>query len=488
MYHIGRLLQSGSFSTVHYGTDVRTGEEVALKFVKKPKGSKEQLRKITTMVFNEYAILKRLGKHENICMLINFYENADAFVFVLEYCANGDLYDFIKSIREKPTVTIHFHSLVYQICNAIRYCHSLGVSHRDIKPENLLITAEGQVKLTDFGLSHVGGMSQDYCIGTEKYLAPETFSRQYHNTFSTDYWSLGITLLCTMFGSCPFLKATTSLTGENENFELFLGNPRQFINSYYLDPVLAKGDSPESSTGYRPFKKKSKYSRFRDPAYWLQLPGDRGLTLCAVAHIVVSHLLNLEPARRSMYHFWTKLDQKLSENGSPLSQLDNEVLVQQQKFPLRSTTKSNDLENEDNTALSPTDYDYVSYDSNNEYINHTNDSNGLLNNHALSSLTLGDIPMLSMWLDEARADLLKDNNKKEYVTPASLTDISKRQSFESPESQRTMANSIPNIPLSGRVTSSMDQGWSSVELPESLNAMATTSSSNAATKYSEWIY
>ncbi|AAS52400.2 AEL284Cp [Eremothecium gossypii ATCC 10895] len=324
-YKVGRLIQSGSFSVVHHAQDCQTGQDVALKYVRKPHDNPEQLQKVAALVHNEYAILRRLGTHRNICQLLDFYEDADTYVFVLEYCAYGDLYDFIKAIRERPTMRINFHSFLFQLCSAISYCHSKDVSHRDIKPENVLMDDRGQVKLTDFGLSQIGSVSKDYCIGTEKYLAPETFLREYHNTFATDYWSLGITIFCLMFGSCPFESASTAAPKRSANFQRFLRDPHRFVESYYLDAMFAEL-APPASLGSLVGLCNADCA----PSYWLELPKDRILFLCAIANLVITHLVNVDPAARDMHAFWEKVNALFLENGSG-RMLQKEALVPQPK-------------------------------------------------------------------------------------------------------------------------------------------------------------
>lgn len=350
MYQPLDIIQTGSFSTVYRAYDTRFGEYVALKVVAKPE-SPEKLDTITALVKNELKILKRLGnRHPNICALLDFYQDDSNFVFVLEYCHNGDLYDYMKLVKESadsqeytgkpdslPSISrLHFHSLVYQLCSALSYCHSLGIAHRDFKPENVLVTNTGKVKLTDFGLSHMGEQASDHRIGTEKYLAPETFTHSgSYNTYSADFWSLGISILYIMFGSCPFRSADRNSSKKNTNFLAFQDNPVQFVKQYYL-PNLLDIDVEGGCDSFPPLFSK-RHSIITSPKYWLEVvPNTSNLEhiLLNVSCLVISHLL-CSPSNRSMESFWYRLDNFITvskmQTGSEISSVPPS-LTQNQEY------------------------------------------------------------------------------------------------------------------------------------------------------------
>ena len=96
-----------------------------------------------------------------------------------------------------------------QIARALNYCHQKNIIHRDIKPENIMLGEDKQIKLIDFGLAiiHKPGFKKQLA-GTLKYLAPETFSRQYDT--KVDIWSLGICLLFLLTGKYAFDSKSNS--------------------------------------------------------------------------------------------------------------------------------------------------------------------------------------------------------------------------------------------------------------------------------------
>jgi len=93
--------------------------------------------------------------------------------------------------------------LVAQLADAIEYLHSKQVCHRDIKPENVMLDADGNARLIDFGAAHQGMLPADTVAGTPAFMAPEVAVGRRHDGKPTDVWSLGV-MLCNLLGSQPF--------------------------------------------------------------------------------------------------------------------------------------------------------------------------------------------------------------------------------------------------------------------------------------------
>jgi serine/threonine protein kinase len=226
-------IQVGSYGQVSLARDVHNNVDVAVKAMNK------QAHGVTAVARHELSVLKRLGHgHENVCQLLDFFETPTHYFIVFEYCANGDLYDYLKSHGNhlSSTSAVLFKQFVKELASAVKYAHSRGVFHRDIKPENVLITGNGSIKLTDWGLATVCAKCFDPCIGTEKYMAPETFFKKSskpgslisYDSAKADYWSFGITLLYTLFGHCPFKLANVS----DPNFKKFVDSPQHLFTLY----------------------------------------------------------------------------------------------------------------------------------------------------------------------------------------------------------------------------------------------------------------
>lgn len=144
-------------------------------------------------------------KHPFIVGMNMAFQSKDKLYFVLDYCAGGELFFHLGKLGKFPEARARFYAA--EIILAISYCHQLDIVYRDLKPENVLLTAEGHIRLTDFGLSKEGISSSSsgansFC-GTPEYLAPEILSRQGHGR-AVDWWSLGALLYEMITGLPPF--------------------------------------------------------------------------------------------------------------------------------------------------------------------------------------------------------------------------------------------------------------------------------------------
>ncbi|EGG16965.1 putative protein serine/threonine kinase [Cavenderia fasciculata] len=200
-YEIGKTLGNGSFGKVKLGTNIFTKEKVAVKFIKENKLSSKQRE--TCM--REIEIMK-LMDHPNIVRLLDVVEKKeDKMSFlVVEYVSGGELFDYIVArefIKEKEA-----RKFFRQMISAIEYCHANLVVHRDLKPENLLLDSNGNIKISDFGLSNIimpGKLMDSFC-GSPLYAAPEILKAEKYLGPPVDIWSLGVILYAILCGSLPW--------------------------------------------------------------------------------------------------------------------------------------------------------------------------------------------------------------------------------------------------------------------------------------------
>lgn len=230
-------IQKGSFGKVTLAESVHSGKKFALKAMLK--SSKEVAR----MARHEISILQLLGsENPHICLLVDHFETDEYIILVLEYCDNGDLYDMIHSESASHPRAVDVWKLAREMYLGVSYAHSKGIYHRDLKPENILFTSDGSVKICDWGLATRSKLSNDFNVGTEKYMAPECFSNsilaassQKINCQYTDYWSFGITLLTAVFGTSPFkpMRANDDVWGSADTFRRKNKSVKKSLESDY---------------------------------------------------------------------------------------------------------------------------------------------------------------------------------------------------------------------------------------------------------------
>ncbi|KAK4744680.1 hypothetical protein SAY87_010992 [Trapa incisa] len=201
-YEIGKLLGHGTFAKVYYAKNVKNGEGVAIKVIDKEKILKGGL---IAHIKREISILRRV-RHPNIVQLFEVMATKSKIYFVMEYVRGGELFNKVAKGRLKEDVARKYFQ---QLISAVAFCHVRGVFHRDLKPENLLLDENGDLKVSDFGLSAVSdqirqdGLFHTFC-GTPAYVAPEVLARKGYLAAKVDIWSCGVILFVLMAGYLPF--------------------------------------------------------------------------------------------------------------------------------------------------------------------------------------------------------------------------------------------------------------------------------------------
>ncbi|KAL2524265.1 CBL-interacting serine/threonine-protein kinase 12 [Abeliophyllum distichum] len=201
-YEIGKLLGHGTFAKVYYARNVKTGENVAIKVI-----DKEKILKIGLIahIKREISILRRV-RHPNIVQLFEVMATKSKIFFVMEYVKGGELFNKVAKGRLKEEVARKYFQ---QLISAVAFCHARGVYHRDLKPENILLDEDGNLKVSDFGLSAISeqikqdGLFHTFC-GTPAYVAPEVLARKGYDAAKVDIWSCGVILFVLMAGHLPF--------------------------------------------------------------------------------------------------------------------------------------------------------------------------------------------------------------------------------------------------------------------------------------------
>ncbi|XP_020363456.1 MAP/microtubule affinity-regulating kinase 4-like isoform X1 [Oncorhynchus kisutch] len=202
--HIGnyRLLKTigkGNFAKVKLARHILTGKEVAIKIIDKNQLNPTSLQKL----FREVRIMKGLN-HPNIVQLFEVIETENTLYLIMEYASGGEVFDYLVShgrMKEKEA-----RAKFRQIVSAVHYCHLKNIVHRDLKAENLLLDADSNIKIADFGFSNeftMGNKLDTFC-GSPPYAAPELFQGKKYDGPEVDIWSLGVILYTLVSGSLPF--------------------------------------------------------------------------------------------------------------------------------------------------------------------------------------------------------------------------------------------------------------------------------------------
>jgi serine/threonine-protein kinase len=160
--------------------------------------------------FRTEAKSAALVEHEGIANVYDYGEDTNAAYLVMELVPGESLSRIIE--REKKLPDTRVLDIMAQTSRALGAAHARGLVHRDIKPGNLLITPDGKVKITDFGIARVGDQvpltKTGQVMGTVQYLAPEQATGK-PSTPATDLYSLGVVAYEALSGKRPF-------TGENQ--------------------------------------------------------------------------------------------------------------------------------------------------------------------------------------------------------------------------------------------------------------------------------
>ncbi|KAJ1421343.1 Serine/threonine-protein kinase, active site [Sesbania bispinosa] len=213
-YEIGRTIGEGTFAKVKFAQNTETGESVAMKVLDRSTIIKH---KMIDQIKREISIMK-LVRHPHVVRLYEVLASRTKIYIVLEYITGGELFD--KIVHHGRLSEAESRRYFQQLIDGVDYCHSKGVYHRDLKPENLLLDSQGNIKISDFGLSALPeqgvSMLRTTC-GTPNYVAPEVLSHKGYNGALADVWSCGVILYVLMAGYLPFdeLDLTTLYMTEN---------------------------------------------------------------------------------------------------------------------------------------------------------------------------------------------------------------------------------------------------------------------------------
>lgn len=215
-YEIKRVLGQGAMGVVYEAHDTRLGRDVALKI---PKIATEGHSDFLARFYREARSAATLT-HRNICQVFDVGEIDGQHYISMAYIDGRPLADIQSSeaqLSDAETAT-----LIRKVALALEHAHKRGVVHRDLKPSNIMIDAEGEPVVMDFGLARRTDVSQDAqltqdgaIVGSPAYMSPEQVeSRLDEIGPHTDVYSLGVVLYRLLTGQLPFSGSMAAMLGQ----------------------------------------------------------------------------------------------------------------------------------------------------------------------------------------------------------------------------------------------------------------------------------
>jgi tRNA A-37 threonylcarbamoyl transferase component Bud32 len=199
-----QLLGQGGMGAVYQARQTKLDRLVAVKILP-PEVARDPA--FAERFTREAQALARLN-HPNIVTVYDFGDVDGLYFFTMEFVDGHNLRDLLQAGALPADQTL---AIVPQLCDALQYAHDEGLVHRDIKPENILLDKKGHVKIADFGLARLVGLTPTYLtltgthevMGTLLYMAPEQMKRTHTVDHRADIYSLGVVLYEMLTGELP---------------------------------------------------------------------------------------------------------------------------------------------------------------------------------------------------------------------------------------------------------------------------------------------
>lgn len=208
-YHLVRSLGQGGFAEVYLGEHVHLGMPAAIKILH------SRLEGDAIVEFQREAQTIAELTHPHIIRVLDFDVQQGVPFLVLEYAPNGSLRQQYPRGQRVPLAQVG--DAVQQIASALQFAHDRKIIHRDVKPENMLLNAQGQIVLTDFGIATLAhstsSMHTQDTVGTLAYMAPEQIEGRPRP--ASDQYALAVTAYQWLTGILPFQGSSAELIAQH---------------------------------------------------------------------------------------------------------------------------------------------------------------------------------------------------------------------------------------------------------------------------------
>jgi len=202
-YLVGDVIGSGGMAIVYKGHDIRSGRNVAIKFLRSEFNADQEF----LLRFEREAQAASLISHENLIDVYDVGEEDGMHFIVLEYVDGLTLRELIQ--RQGALDNYTAISIARQMCQALTLVHGAKIIHRDIKSQNILLDRKGIAKLADFGIARgadsdtITQANEKGILGSVHYFSPEQAKGE-RATQSSDLYSMGVVLFEMLTGRVPF--------------------------------------------------------------------------------------------------------------------------------------------------------------------------------------------------------------------------------------------------------------------------------------------
>jgi len=248
-YRGTELIASGGMADVYAATDDTLDRRVAIKILNERFAGDPEIR---TRFTREARIAARLSTEPNVITIFDVAEVAGQPAIVMEYLPGGTLADRMRAGRIPPALGLAW---LEQAGRALDAAHAADVVHRDVKPANLMLGADGEVRVTDFGIARIAGdvslTSVGTILGTSGYMSPEQAVGG-TATAASDRYGLAVVAFELLCGRRPYLAETFAAEAA-AHATAPIPAATSFDRSLPLaiDAVLARGLAKDPAERYR---------------------------------------------------------------------------------------------------------------------------------------------------------------------------------------------------------------------------------------------
>src|SRR5687767_6392195 len=232
-YRIFGLLGKGGMGEVYRADDLKLSQPVALKFL--PDHLTADGAALAR--FHREVRIARQISHHNVCRVYDIGEIDGRHFLSMEYIKGEELSSLLRRIGRLPTDKAV--QIARQICAGLSAAHDIGILHRDLKPANILIDADGNARITDFGIAGLAEeiREDEMAAGTPAYMAPEQLDGK-PPTVRSDIYSLGLVLYELFTGKRAYAAPTLGELIKLRRSDSIPTNPTAIVKN--LDPVIER--------------------------------------------------------------------------------------------------------------------------------------------------------------------------------------------------------------------------------------------------------